>query len=147
MDGVFSGALTFSVIIFSEIIPKNLGERYCEPIALFISRPIIGLSWLLTPLIWVIERITEPLRKGSPAFTTNESEIKLLARIGTEEGNIEHQETVLIQRVFELNDKTAADLMTPRVAMTCLQAEQTLGEAKPAIMNSQHSRINGHRGL
>ncbi len=139
--GVFSGVLTFLVIIFSEIIPKTLGERYSEPIALFIARPVQAITLLLTPLVWLIERLTAPITRSARLPTTNEAEIALLARIGHQEGIIERDESLMIERVFRLNDTRAADLMTPRVNVTYLHGHSILGEVKKQIMRSQHSRI------
>ena len=70
---------------------------------------------MLTPLIWCIEKITNPLTAGSNSFTTDEAEIQLLAKMGQEAGTIEDDEFEMIRKIFDLNDMTAADLMTPRV--------------------------------
>lgn len=139
--GVFSGMLTFLVIIFSEILPKTLGERYAEQIALIVARPVAALAFLFTPLVWVIERLTAPITRGQRLPTTNEAEIQLLARIGHQEGIIESDESEMIQRVFRLNDATAASLMTPRVNITYLHGDTLLGEAQADILASQHTRI------
>lgn len=139
--GVVSGTLTFLVIIFSEIIPKTIGENYADAIALRVAHPVLLLSRLLTPLVWCVEKLTAPFSKADNRFTTDEAEIKLLAKIGQKEGVIERDESEMIQRVFKLNDKSAADLMTPRVTMTYLKADATLAEMKSQIIDSQHSRI------
>ena len=139
--GLVSGTLTFLVILFSEIIPKTLGERYADQIALVIARPVAGLTRILTPLIWCIEKITNPLTAGGNRFTTDEAEIELLAKMGQEAGTIEDDEFEMIRKIFNLNDMTAADLMTPRVVMTYLKSDLTLTEAKEDILNSPHSRI------
>lgn len=140
--GLFSGMLTFLVIIFSEIIPKTLGERYAEKIALSVARPLLGVTKTLTLILWCIEKITSPLTQGGDVqLTTDESEIKLLASIGQKEGVIEEHESELIQRSFDLDNTTAKQLMTPRVAMTYLLGNLTLNEAKDQIIDSQHSRI------
>ncbi|MCB0195850.1 MAG: HlyC/CorC family transporter [Anaerolineae bacterium] len=140
--GAFSALLTFLVIIFAEIIPKTLGERFAETIALSVARPVQILTLIFTPLVWAIEKLTYPITKGRAAVpTTNEAEIKLLARIGRQEGIIEEDESEMIQRVFRLNDVTAGDMMTPRVAMTYLWGDSTLAEVKGEIIASEHSRI------
>ena len=139
--GLVSGILTFLVILFSEIIPKTLGERYSDQIALVIARPVAGLTRILTPLIWCIEKITNPLTAGGNSFTTDEAEIQLLAKMGQEAGTIEDDEFEMIRKIFNLNDVTAADLMTPRVVMTYLKGDLTLAEAKEDILTSPHSRI------
>jgi CBS domain containing-hemolysin-like protein len=139
--GVFSALLTLAVIIGSEIIPKTLGERYAEPISLAAARPVMGLTLLMLPIVWTIERIVSPITRGPPRSATNEAEIQLLAQIGQQEGSIERDEAALIQRVFRLNDVTAGSLMTPRVGITYLHGDERLGEASPRIMESPHSRI------
>ena len=139
--GLVSGTLTFLVILFSEIIPKTVGERYSEQIAVIIARPVAGLTRILTPLIWCIEKITNPLTAGGNRFTTDEAEIELLAKMGQEAGTIEDDEFEMIRKIFDLNDMTAADLMTPRVVMTYLRGDLTLAEAKEDILTSPHSRI------
>ena len=139
--GVVSGILTFLVILFSEIVPKTLGEQYSDQISLVIARPVAGLTRILTPLIWCIEKITNPLTAGSNSFTTDEAEIKLLAKMGQEAGTIEDDEFQMLRKIFDLNDMTAADLMTPRVVMTYLKGDLTLDEGKEDILNSPHSRI------
>ncbi len=139
--GLVSGMLTFLVILFSEIIPKTVGERYSDQIALVIARPVAGLTRILTPLVWCIEKITTPLTAGGNSFTTDEAEIKLLAKMGQEAGTIEDDEFEMLRKIFDLNDMTAADLMTPRVVMTYLNGNLTLAEAKEDILTSPHSRI------
>lgn len=139
--GLFSGLLTFLVIVFSEIMPKTIGERYAERIGLAVARPVLALAYLFTPIVWLIERLTAPFTQGRKLPTTDEAEIRLLARIGSQEGIIESDESEMIQRVFRLNDTTAADLMTPRVNITYLHADDSLGEAKEDILESEHTRI------
>lgn len=139
--GVFSGVLTFLIIIFGEIVPKTIGERYAEQIAILAALPVTGLSILFTPLVWILENVTASFSKGKKRPTTNEAEIKLLARIGQQEGIIQSNEAEMIQRVFRLNDVTASDLMTPRIMLTYIRGNLTLAEAKTDIIASQHTRI------
>lgn len=139
--GVFSAILTFLIIIFGEIIPKTIGERYSEQLAMLAALPVTGLSLAFTPLVWILETVTKPFAKGKKRPTTNEAEIKLLANIGQQEGIIESSEAEMIQRVFKLNDVTAADLMTPRIMLTHIRGDLTIAEGKPDIIASQHTRI------
>jgi CBS domain containing-hemolysin-like protein len=139
--GLFSAFLTFLIIIFGEIIPKTLGERYAESLALLIAVPVTWLTLLFTPLVWMMEKVTAPFTQGKKQPTTNEAEIQLLANIGREEGIIEDDEAEMIQGVFRLNDLTAVDVMTPRVAVTYLHGGLTLAECKQKILGSQHTRL------
>ncbi|NJP06027.1 MAG: HlyC/CorC family transporter [Chloroflexaceae bacterium] len=140
--GLFSGALTMAVIIGAEIVPKTIGERYAEPIALVIAAPIAGLTWVMMPLVWLVEKIVSPVTGGKPQMAaTSEAEIKLLAQLGQQEGSIEGDEALLILRAFHLNDVTAGDLMTPRVSVTYVHGSATLADARDVIIASPHTRI------
>ncbi len=140
--GVFSGVFTFLMIIIAEIIPKTLGEKHCEPIACFVAKPIKLLTTLFTPAIYLIEFITKPFTAGDLSETsTNEREIRYLAKVGAKEGVIESHEYSMLNGVFQLNDRTARELMTPRIALTTVEGSSTLLEAKHHIIQSEHSRM------
>ncbi len=139
--GLVSGILTFLVIIFSEILPKTLAERYAERVSLWVALPVRALTTLLTPLVVVLETLMRPLTKGERAPTTNEAEIRLLVDLGRSEGMLEDDEVAMIQRVFQLNDRTAQELMTPRTAVTWLDASTPIEQARDEIIASEHSRI------
>lgn len=139
--GVVSAVLTLLIIMFGEIAPKTLGERYAEPVALAVAVPARWLTTIMTPLVVLIEVLMRPLTRGERVPTTNEGEIQLMARIGRTEGVIEDHEVELIQRVFQLNDLKAQDLMTPRTMITWLDASRRVAEVREQILTSEHSRI------
>ncbi|WP_017300511.1 hemolysin family protein [Nodosilinea nodulosa] len=139
--GVFTGVLTMLVILFGEIFPKVLGERYAVPVALTVATPVRWTTWLFHPVVLLLEKITAPLVSGGNRPSTNEAEIKLMATIGHQEGIIEADEAEMIRRVFRLNDMKSVDIMTPRVAVTHLSGDLTIAEAETQILSSQHSRI------
>ena len=138
---IFSAVLTFLIILFAEIVPKTIAERYAEQISVYIAIPVRGLTAVCTPIIWLLEHITAPLTKGGNRPITNESEIKLLTVLGYQEGLIEDDEAEMIDRVFRLNDLKAADIMTPRVAITALPGDAILQDIQDEIIRSQHTRI------
>jgi CBS domain containing-hemolysin-like protein len=139
--GLFSAALTFLIIIFSEIFPKTLGTRYAERISLLLSTPLTGLVWVLTPLLWALEMLTKLMGDDDGGYSTNEAQIAFLARQGGEEGSIDADEAVMLQRVFQMDDLTARDIMTPRTQMTFLRQDMTTSAQNAVIRSSQHSRL------
>jgi CBS domain containing-hemolysin-like protein len=139
--GAVSAVLTFLVILFAEILPKTLAERHADRVALWIALPVQWLTVLLTPLVVLFELLMRPLTRGPRAPTTNELEIRLLANIGREEGVIEADEAQMIQRVFQLNDRAAKEIMTPRPALSWLDADKPLSAVRSDIIASPHTRI------
>ena len=136
----FPWALTVAVILLAEILTKTLGERYCVSISRIVARPLLWLTWLMTPVVFLIEKFTSAFAKGNRP-STSEIEIRLLASMARQEGIIENDEAEHISRVFELNDVLASDIMTPRTALTWLRGSDKLREVKAKVGMSEHSRI------
>jgi len=137
----FPFALTAAVIILSEIIPKTVGERFCQAIMYATARPLSWISWALTPVVWSIEQITAIFTRGRVSTITSEQEIRALCRIGEQEGVIDKDESLMIGKIFELDDVVAGDIMTPRTALTWIRGIEPISVAKEKISHSQHSRI------
>ncbi|MFK7931108.1 MAG: hemolysin family protein [Myxococcota bacterium] len=139
--GAFSAVLTILIILFAEIVPKTLGTRHSEILSLWLAAPLSAIVFVLTPLLWLLDKFTGLFGKDVDGMPINESQIRFLARLGGVEGSIDRDEVEMLQRVFQLDDHTAQDIMTPRTLMTWLRADQPLSEVKEAIRNSQHSRL------
>ncbi len=138
--GAFTALLTLLVIVFAEIIPKTIGERFAEPISLVASGPVRFLTAAMFPLVVLIEQISSPFaRKEAPPVS--EEEISAMARVANTSGSITVDEGELIQNAFTLNDRTAKDLMTHRLELSYLAADTKLGDLNPAELHSDYSRI------
>jgi CBS domain containing-hemolysin-like protein len=140
--GAFSAGLTLAIIVFSEIIPKTLGETHSLTVGRLMAPSVQMLVKVLGPMIWLVATITRPITKGRSTLTTNEAEITLLTQIAKSEGVIEADESAMIQRVFMLNDLTAKELMTHRTMMTVVQDADLKNKGLiQAVLNSQHTRM------
>lgn len=137
--GPISATLTFLVIVFGEILPKNVGTNYSIPISLFAAKPIFWMVKILSPFIWMIDFLTKPFLTSSEKVS--EEEIKMLSHLGHMEGSIEADEKEMIQKVFMLNDLVARDIMTPRTVVEALEADDTLEEIRDTIYSLPHSRL------
>jgi CBS domain containing-hemolysin-like protein len=138
---VFTAVLTFLVILFAEIIPKTLGERFSGPIALGTAPALMFVTSLLSPVIWIVDMFIRPLSVKRTSRFPTEEEISALAHLGNQAGKIDQHEWELIHRVFRLNDVTARDIMTHRLKLTSLPAQRPLSELRPSELNLSHSRI------
>ncbi len=138
---IFSGILTFLVILLGEILPKNFGEKFALNYLLAISPIVIILNYIFTPILWILNIITEFLFKKNYDFEVSEEEIRVMLEKGKNERSIEQDEHKLINNVFSLNDKTAKDIMTPRVNVEFIDANLTLEEQKDLILETSHSRL------
>ncbi len=144
--GLFSAGLTFLVIVYAEIIPKTVGDRFCTSIALNMATPVLLLTRFITPLIVLIELLIKPFSSPGRAVRVSEEEITALTRLGQRTGAIEADESELIQRVFRLNDVSAQNIMTPFARVDALDGRLTLDEVREVLMTVTHTRLPVHEG-
>ena len=135
---LFSIVLTILVLLLGEILPKSIGTKLSLQIALA-SAPILRLLGLLMkPIVILLEKLL-PVITTENELTTDEEEIRQMARLGSQKGQIEADEAAMISKVFQLNDLTARDLMTPRVAAPTLDGNTTLEKLQSILMaNNSH---------
>jgi putative hemolysin len=132
---LFSVGLTVLVILLGEILPKAIGSRLALPVALA-SAPAVGVfQKLMLPLVLLLERLL-PAITAQNEISTDEEEIRLLARLGSQKGQIEADEAAMIAKVFQLNDLTARDLMVPRVAAPTLAGDGPLQEQRATLLHN-----------
>tara|TARA_Y100001968_G_scaffold224984_1_gene207739 strand:- start:2279 stop:3265 length:987 start_codon:yes stop_codon:yes gene_type:complete len=135
---LFSILLTILVLILGEILPKSIGTRLALQISLA-SAPILHwLGIIMKPIVVLLEKIL-PVITAENEITTDEEEIRQMARLGSQKGKIEADEAAMISKVFQLNDLTARDLMTPRVVAPTLDGSTPLDKLRSTLMkNNSH---------
>ena len=65
--------VTYLTIVLGELVPKRLGMGSPESIAKVMSGPMLVLSWIATPFVWILDKSTSLFVK---AFHVEEKEAK-----------------------------------------------------------------------
>ncbi len=131
---LFSISFYVLVVLIGEVLPKALGTKFSLQIALS-SVPILRiLNTLMRPFLILIEQIF-PVITAENEISTDEEEIRQMAKIGSQKGFIEDDEAAMIFKVFQLNDLKAKDLMIPRVSAPCLDGSSNLDDIAKLIMS------------
>ena len=132
---LFSIAFYVLVVLLGEVLPKALGTRFSLQIAMF-SVPILRmLNNLMRPFLLLIEQLF-PVITAENEISTDEAEIRQMAKIGSQKGFIEADEAEMILKVFQLNDLKAKDLMIPRVSAPSLDGSSNLDEISKLIISN-----------
>ncbi|MFM7086894.1 MAG: CNNM domain-containing protein [Cyanobium sp.] len=130
---LFSVGLTVLVILLGEILPKAIGSRLALPVALTTAPAVDVFRRLMQPLVLLLERLL-PAITAENEISTDKNEIRLLARLGSQKGQIEADEAAMIGKVFQLNDLTARDLMVPRVSAPTLAGGESLDSQRTTLL-------------
>jgi Mg2+/Co2+ transporter CorB len=144
---IATAAASFFILVFAEIIPKVIGAAYSEPIAL-------GASYVLTPLIratrpamWVINvfvkgfvkvlRIRQADAHGAQPLSM--AELRTLVLEGGKHIPKKHQSIFL--NLFDLEDMTVDDTMTPRGQIESIDLSDDLEEVRNKLATAHHTRL------
>ncbi len=122
--GIATGAMTFLILVFGEVLPKSFATRNNILIARIIIYPIYWISILFYPVVRFlnfIPRITGKIKK-TPAAT--EEELMTFVEVVEEGGEIKEEEKELIHKIFEFDDTNASEIMTPRTDMLVIEADE-----------------------
>ena len=138
--GVISALMTVLILVFSEIVPKNIGTAHWKNL-LWLSRIMKGLIIILYPLVWIIGKFTHAIGGDEPDTTISREEVSAMANIGEEEGVIDGSENKVIQNIIKLDDIKAYDVMTPRVVAAIAKESMTLKQFYREESLSHNSRI------
>ena len=123
--------ITFTTIIFGELVPKRIGQLYPEPVARWVSRPMLWLAKVANPFVKLLSATTQGTLKllridTNAARTVTEEEITASLEEGLDAGVIEHHEHQMVHNVFSLDDRPLTSLMVPRTDIEWLDATNSV---------------------
>lgn len=144
--GIATGALTVFILIFGEIVPKNVAMVYSEKMALFYAAMIAGLMKIMTPVIFVVDKVSGGLLKllhidTSKRTAMTETELRTYVEVSHEDGVIESEEREMIYNVFDFSDAVAKDIMIPRIDMATVNVDSGYDEVMELFKECMYTRI------
>ncbi len=142
--GIAVGIMTLVILIFGEIIPKNIAMVKNEWIAIASAPVIRFLQYALFPVIKFFELITiiiaRPFNDKSEPIITEE-EIKNVVTLGEEVGEVEKDERIMIHNIFRFSDLQVNEIMTDRTLMYSVDSKTDLTEVTRGIVARGFSRV------
>jgi Mg2+/Co2+ transporter CorB len=145
-------AVTFAILVFSEISPKVIAAAYPEKLGIFCSYLLYPLLKVLYPVVWFINlfvgallrllKIRVNFEESTQSLTMDE-----LRSIVTDAGHFmpkKHQSILL--NLFELETITVDDVMTAHTLVEAIDLDEPMEAILEKIANSQHTRLPVHQG-
>jgi CBS domain containing-hemolysin-like protein len=144
--------LTYFHVVIGELVPKGVALGHPEGTALWVAAPVRAFFTVFAPFVWVLRRSTDavlhllglepPSAEREPL---SEAELRMLLSRSSEQGEIEHEEQQMIDKVFVFGDKDVADVMVPRPEVVAISAELPPEEALAAVLDSPYTRYPVYR--
>jgi CBS domain containing-hemolysin-like protein len=138
--GIATGIMTLLILIFGEIFPKSFANHNNILVARIVIYPLFWLSRLFSPLIYLLSFIPKLHRTIDTSHeTVTEDELMTMVEVVEEEGEIKEEEKEFITNIFEFDDTSCSEIMTPRADMFVIDVSQDMNIEK--ILKTGFSRI------
>ncbi|NQT47999.1 MAG: HlyC/CorC family transporter [Chloroflexi bacterium] len=138
--------VTLVLLVVAEVVPKIVAAQHSERMALVYVTPMMGISWVLSPVVAVFEWMGTGFSKlvgGEPVRRTlvTEEEIRTMISVGEEEGVVEEAEAKMLHRVFEFGDDPVHEAMTPRPDVVWVEKGTSLADFLEIYSKTPRSRF------
>ncbi|MBN2734271.1 MAG: HlyC/CorC family transporter [Methanomicrobiaceae archaeon] len=139
-------AITYLTLVFGELIPKCIALSYPEDIASQVAKPMLILSKITAPLVFILTCSTEAVVKllrvrENPEPAVTEEEVRIMLQEGTKAGIFEVEEMKMVEGVFDLGDRRVESLMTHRPDIIALDLKDSDEDNLLKMKMTSHSNF------
>ena len=144
---VVVAGVSYLSIVVGELVPKSLALRDAERYALLVGKPLLVLSWLVTPVVWLLSSsanlLLRPLGDRTNFTETRHSaeELRRMVEEAAEAGTIDPDVSGIASRALELPELTAADVMVPREDVVLVPRHASAEELRRIVLSHTYSRL------
>lgn len=137
---------TYASLVIGELVPKQFALRAPEPIAVLVAVPMVWLSRITAPFVWLLDRTSAlifrlfGLKRESADHVTAEDLHMVVAEAATA-GVLDESERQIISGVVRLADRPTREIMTPRTEVDWIDADADAEAVRAALLATPHSRL------
>nr|WP_274363831.1 MULTISPECIES: hemolysin family protein [unclassified Paenibacillus] len=138
--------LSYFTLVFGELVPKRLAMKKAEPISMIAVRPLTVLSLITAPFVKLLTfsmNVTVRLFGVDPNSNeeeVTEEEIRMMVDVGNESGAIQEAERMMINNIFDFDNKEVSDIMTHRIHIVAISADAPFKEVVRIMNEEKYTR-------
>lgn len=139
--------LSYFTLVLGELVPKRLALQKAEAISRFAAVPLSILSKVSSPFVKLLTISTNTIVRlfgvdpNAEDENVTEEEIRMMVDVGKEKGTIQENEKLMINNIFELDNKDVADIMTHRTNIVALPYDLNLKETAHIVNVEKYTRF------
>jgi len=137
----FCLALTFAVLLLSEIVPQTIGGKHWRALAPTAASMIKAAIWLMKPITAPLQLLGILVGGGVIAQRVSRAEFEAMAEIDRRQGALDEEEWEVVTNVMNLDQITIGEVMTPRTEIVAIPLDATVPEAIDLMLEEGHMRI------
>ncbi|OCA83034.1 hemolysin [Bacillus sp. FJAT-27225] len=144
---VITLVISYFTLVLGELVPKQIAMQKAEPIAFFAVAPLTFLSKITKPFVKFLTLSMNAVVRlfgidpNAEEENVTEEEIRMMVDVGKEKGTIQEGEGLMINNIFELDNKTVSDIMTHRTNIIALPIDSTLLETVRLVNEEGYTRF------
>ncbi|HMJ12798.1 MAG TPA: hemolysin family protein [Polyangiaceae bacterium] len=154
--GVYSRQLAMAIVVagisylslvLGELVPKSLALRHAESYALWVARPLLTLSSITRPLVWLLTAssnvILRPFGDRTQFSETKIStdELQQVMVEATRSGSVHPAAGEIAARALEFGRLSAAHAMVPREHVISLRKGADMDDLRRMLLEHGHTRV------
>jgi putative hemolysin len=139
-------------VVIGEVVPKNLALERADQLALLVAPPLLAFRRVSAPFVYVIEKATMALSRAIGLHGVHGSgghspeELKFVIASSRHEGHLEGFEEAAINKLLELQNINAREIMTPRMGIVSVSIDADLDELLRLTLQHKYSRLPVYEG-
>ncbi|WP_223701662.1 hemolysin family protein [Sutcliffiella deserti] len=139
--------LAYFTLVFGELVPKRLALQKAEAISRFAVLPLTILSKVSSPFVKLLTFSTNSIVRlfgvdpNAQDENVTEEEIRMMVDVGKERGTIQENEKIMINNIFELDNKDVSDIMTHRTNVIALPSNLSLDQIVRIVNIEKYTRF------
>ena len=144
-------AVTFLILVFSEITPKVVGATHADRLAPLVSFVLAPLLRSLRPVVWFVNLFVQGLLRifgfretAQPSTTLSQEELRSLVLEGAQYFRGKHK--TMLANLMDLEAVSVDDVMTPRSQIHALDLADKPSLIRQQLTTTYHTRIPVYEG-
>ncbi|HVK88932.1 MAG TPA: hemolysin family protein [Kofleriaceae bacterium] len=144
--------IVYIELVVGELVPKSLALRYSDRYSFFVARPLVVMSTIFRPIVWLLTACSNlVLRFFSDKTTFTETrlskdELQQLVEEAAKTGSVDPRASEIAYRALGFGEVTVAEVMVPRTRVAALRRGAPPEEVQRAILEEGHSRMPVYEG-
>ena len=138
---------SFFSLVFGELVPKRIAMQKAERLSFAFIGILRVVAFLFRPFVRLLSGTTNLIVRlfgvdpHADEENVTEEEIRLMVDVSEEKGVIEGQQRDMLDNIFEFDDITAEDIMTPRIDVEALEVGESIADAIRLCVEHGYSRL------
>lgn len=141
------GGITYLHVVLGEMIPKALALQVPEQVSLSINPLMRVFGFVFRPMVFVLNQTAFGLMRilgipdpGKSAMLYSSKELEIATDEVAASGQLDEAQRILIENIFEMEDRTAEELMTSRSRMQAIALDTPVDDVAALIGASTRPR-------